>query len=79
MKLLTVSARTVFVLRWFNSTNVLTKNECFNCSVIQFSTIQPPLLYDICLSKMFLFHKCQKFSVLLGAFVQMALETRWKV
>ena len=53
MKLSTVSERTVAVSRWFHSTTVLTKNECFNCSVLQCSTAKLLLFFDVCLSKMF--------------------------
>ena len=49
----TVSARTVAVFRWFHSTTVLTKNECFICSVLECSTINPLSIFDMCLSKMF--------------------------
>ena len=53
MKLSTVFERTVVVSRWFHSTTVLTKNECFNCSVLQCSTAKLLLFFDVCLSKMF--------------------------
>ena len=57
----TVSARTVAVFRWFHSTTVLTKNECFNCSVLECSTINPLSIFDMCLSKMFLVSQVSKF------------------
>ena len=53
MKLSAISEHTVAVSRWFHSMTVLTKNECFNCSVLQCSTAKLLLFFDVCLSKMF--------------------------
>ena len=49
-----VSARTVAVSSWFRSTTVLTKNDCFNCSVLHV------LLYILCY---FLLCACPIFVV----------------
>ena len=75
LKLSTVSERTVAVSRWFHSTIVLTKNECFNCPDLQCSAVKFLLLFDECLSKMFVFfHNFQIFSLSLGVFVWRLLE-----
>ena len=68
MKLSTGSARTVSVSRWLHSTTVLTKNECFSCSVLQCSTMKLLLLFDMCLSKM------QKFQCILGSSLKVKVQ-----